>query len=344
MGLYLSNGYLDFRGIRDKGYPYNFLIGGRGTGKTYGALCTSVEDRLPFALMRRRQAQVDIINKPEFSPMRPVCADTGLNITMVSVVHGISAFVEFEEVDGKRVILGEPLGFTCALSTLAKVRGFDASTLRLLLYDEFIPEKSERALPHEADTLFNAYETMNRNRELEGEAPLQLFCMANSNDLAAPVIVKLDLVKRLERMADKGTELWTDDRRGLLVALLHDSPISARKRDTALYRLTEGSEFAAMALDNRFSYEDRGRIISRPLTEYKPIVTVGEITIYQHKAKPMFYVSTHKAGACISYATGETELQRFRRAYGYLLWRECMADHVEYEDYLCQVHFTEYCS
>ena len=342
MGLYLPSGYLDFRGLRNRGYPYNLLMGGRGTGKTYGALLTSVEDQLAFAFMRRRQAQVDIINSPEFSPMRPICRDTGLQITMTKVVHGISAFVEYEEKDGKQIITGQPLGFTCALSTLANVRGFDASRLRLLLYDEFIPEKAERPLPHEADTLFNAYETMNRNRELDGQDPLQLFCMANSNDLAAPVLVKLDLVKRIERMLDKGTELWTDERRGLLVAMLQDSPISARKRDTALYRLTAGSSFASMALDNRFSYEERGRIVSRPLAEYKPLVSVGEITIYQHKARPAYYVSTHKAGGCVQYETGETELQRFRRAYGWL-WKECMADRVEYEDYLCQVHFTEYC-
>ena len=342
MGMYLPSGYVDFRGLRDRGYPYNLLIGGRGTGKTYGALLTSVQDRLTFAFMRRRQAQVDIINSPQFSPMRPVCRDTGLCITMSSVVHGISAFVEYEEREGKQVIIGEPYGFTCALSTFANVRGFDALDVSLLIYDEFIPEKSERPLPHEADTLFNAYETMNRNRELDGEPPLQLFCLANSNDLAAPVIVKLDLVKRLERMLDKGTELWTDDKRGLLVALLQDSPISASKRDTALYRLTRGSDYAAMALDNRFSYEDRGRIISRPLAEYKPVVSVGEITVYQHKARTVYYVTTHQAGGCPRYETGETDLRRFRRAYGWL-WREYMVDRVEYEDYLSQVHFTEYC-
>ena len=38
MGLYLPNGYVDIRWILAQGLPFNFLVGGRGTGKTYGAL------------------------------------------------------------------------------------------------------------------------------------------------------------------------------------------------------------------------------------------------------------------------------------------------------------------
>ena len=344
MKLYDNNGFLQFRAVRDMGYPFTFVIGGRGTGKTYGALRSSIEDGLPFAFMRRRQAQVDIINNPEFSPVRPVCRDTGMQITNRPIVKGISGFVRYElDEDGKQKIIGEPVGYTCALSTLANVRGFDASRLRLLLYDEFIPEKGERTLSNEADTLFNAYETMNRNRELTGDKPLQLVCMANANDLATPVLVSLKLLSRIDRMLETGSEVWTDDRRGIAVIMLQDSPISRAKNDTALYRLTAGSEYAEMALDNRFAYEERGAIVSRPLAEYRPIVCVGEITVYKHKARGAFYVSTHRAGSPATFDTGDNELARFRRSFGWL-WREFMEDNVEFESYLCQVLFTKYIS
>lgn len=342
MGLYLPSGYLDFRGLRDRGYPFNLIIGGRGTGKTYGALQTSIEDGKQWMLMRRTQAQADIINHPQFSPVQPIIRDSGGQICMVPVVRGISAAWRYQMDGDKRELLGGPLGYTCALSTIGKVRGFDASALDLIIYDEFIPEKSERPLRHEADALFNAYETLNRNRELQGGRPLQLFCLSNSNDLAAPVLVALDLVKRLERMAEKGTELWTDDRRGILLCLLRGSPISAAKRGTALYKLTAGSDFAEMSLDNTFSYEDRGRIVSRPLGEYRPLVRVGDVTVYQHKARPEYYVSRHHAGGCPEYAAGDTELLRFRRSYPGL-WAAHLADRVEYEDYTAQVKFLEYC-
>ena len=341
MNLYDKQGYLDFRKIRDMGYPFTLIIGGRGTGKTYGALKSCVEDRIPFAFMRRRQTQVDIINKPEFSPMKPICRDTGMQITTRPLVKGISGFYEFTMDGDKEVITGPPLGFTCALSTLANVRGFDASQVKMLIYDEFIPEKGERNLSHETDTLLNAYETLNRNRELAGESALQMVLMANSNDLTADILVRLNLVKRIDRMIKTGTEIWTDDQRGLLLVLLRDSPVSAAKGDTALYRLVEGSEYAEMALDNSFAYEDRGQIVSRPLTEYRPVAGVGEITIYKHKGKRLFYVSAHRRGSPPIYQTGDTDLTRFRRSFGWL-WREYLDGVMEFEDYTCQILFCKY--
>ena len=339
--LYDDNGYLNFRAVRDAGYPFTLIIGGRGTGKTYGALRSCVEDGILFAFMRRRQTQVDIINSPEFSPIRPICRDTGEQITTRPIVKGISGFFRYEIEEGKEKIEMPPIGFTCALSTLSNVRGFDASHIQILLYDEFIPEKGERVLPNEADTLFNAYETFNRNRELMGAAPLQLICMANSNDLTTPVLASLGLIRRIDRMTKSGQEVYTDDNRGLMLVLLRDSPISEAKGETALYRLTSGSDFATMALDNSFAYEDRGAIISRPLQEYRPVVAVGEICVYEHKSKRVFYVSTHISGGPPVFTAGDTDLQRFSRAFGWL-WREYLSDNVEFEEYLAQVLFIKY--
>ena len=341
MSFYDNNGYLDFRKVRDLGYPFNLIIGGRGSGKTYGALRSCVEDGRRFIFMRRKQIQLDIINKPEFSPIRPVCRDTGMQITMRSVAKGLSAFIPYQLEDGKETVAGEPYGYTVALSTVANLRGFDASDVDIIIYDEFIPEKSERPLPHEADALFNAYETLNRNRELSGAPPLQLFCLANANDQTAPVLEHLRLIRRIDRMRKTGTELWTDKKRGLLLLMLRDSPISEAKADTALYRLTAGSDYAQMALSNDFVYEDRGRIISRPLAEYKPIVSVGEITVYRHKSRSDYYVSGHRTGSPPTYGTGEAELERCRRSYPQLLDAH-LDDVVEYEDYLCQVLYAKY--
>lgn len=343
INLYTDEGYLDFRAVRDAGYPFTLIIGGRGTGKTYGALRSCVEDDIVFAFMRRRQTQVDIINKPEFSPIRPICRDIGEQITSRPLVKGICGFYRYEIEDGKEIITGPPLGFTCALSTLSNVRGFDASHVQMLLYDEFIPEKGERVLPNEADTLFNAYETINRNRELDGGRPLQMICMANSNDLSTPVLASLGLIRKIDKMLKTGQQVYTDDKRGLLLVLLRDSPISEAKGDTALYRLTRGSDFASMALDNAFSYEDRGAIVSRPLREYKPVVAVGEICIYEHKSKRRFYTATHTEGAPVTFTAGDADLQRFRRSFGWL-WREYLADTMEFEEYLAQILFTKYFS
>ena len=54
MSIYLKNGYVDIERILNYRIPFNFIIGGRGTGKTYGALKYAYENDIRFMLMRRK--------------------------------------------------------------------------------------------------------------------------------------------------------------------------------------------------------------------------------------------------------------------------------------------------
>ena len=85
MGLYLSRGYLDFEKIVNYKLPFNFIIGGRGSGKTYGALKFVLDHHKKFMLLRRLQSQIDLVGKPEFSPFKAVASDMGIEITVKSI-------------------------------------------------------------------------------------------------------------------------------------------------------------------------------------------------------------------------------------------------------------------
>lgn len=341
MDLYTDQGYLNFRAVRDMPYPFIIVVGGRGTGKTYGALLSSIEDGQFFGFMRRTKTQLDLISSPEFSPINTVCRKTGWKIRPAPLGRGISAYYYYEEEDGKAKTYGSPLGINLALSTVANVRGFDASALDLLIYDEAIPERGERPLKNEWEKLENCYETLNRNRELEGAPPLKLICLANANKQTAPILEGLRLVDTLDRMILKGQELYTDQKRGLALLLLRDSPISRAKANTALYRLSSGTQFSEMALGNRFAYEDKGRIASMPLAEFRPLVAVGEITIYRHKSRRLLYVTRHRAGTPASYGTTDMELLRFRRTYSWIM-DYLLEDAVVFETYEAQTLLTNY--
>ena len=278
MRIYDSSGYVNVRGILDEGYPFNFLVGGRGTGKTYTTLKVAKEDGRRFMLMRRTQSQADLISKPEFSVFKPLNEDLGWNVMVKSISKYNSMFYEPDAEEN-----AHPIGYTCALSTISNMRGFDASDIQLLIYDEFIPEKHERLLKNESDALLNAYETMNRNRELKGVAPIQMICLANANDITNPVFEQLKLIRIADRMQKGNSDRWTDDKRGIQLILLHRSPISKKKSGTALYNLTEGSTFANMALDNDFNV-DRQHVKPRPITEFTPVCSIGELCIYKHKS------------------------------------------------------------
>ena len=104
-----------------------------------------------------------------------------------------------------------------------------------------------------------------------------------------------------------------------------------------------GGQFSQMSLNNDFSMEERSRIGSRKIAEYKPIVMIGEITIFRHKSRREYYVAACKAGSCPTFGTGDVERTRFRRAYGHI-WMEYMKNNIIFEEYLCEILFKKYYS
>lgn len=331
MSLYLKNGYLNFSYILGFGCPTTIIIGGRGTGKTYGALLDSIENNRKIILMRRTQSQADLINKPEFSPINPVAQDLGLPV----VVKQISKY-------NSAIYLGEDeqvLGFTAALSTFSNLRGFDSSGVELLIYDEFIPEIHERPIKGEGLALLNVYETVNRNRELQGRKPLQMLLLSNANRLDSPILETLDLVNVVDRMRNKGQEEYINQQRGIAIFLLQGSPISAAKADTALYRMVGDSSFSQMSLGNDFAFDDMADVRSLPLTGWKLQAQLGQLFIY--KKDNLYYISKHCAGTPAK-VYEDTAIDRARFVRENPRCRDRILTHrIIYEDFSCKSYLTE---
>ena len=339
MKIYDSTGYVNIRGILAEGYPFNFLVGGRGTGKTYTSLKVAKEDGRKFMLMRRTQSQADLISKPEFSVFKPLNEDLGWNIMVRRISKYNSAFYQPMLDDVTKI--DHEIGYTCALSTIANMRGFDASDIQLLIYDEFIPEKHERLLKNEADAIFNAYETMNRNREIKGSSPIQMICLANSNDITNPVFESLKLIRIADKMQKGNNDRWTDEKRGIQLIMLHRSPISRRKAKTVLYNLTEGTEFSNMSLDNDFNV-DRQHVRPRPLSEFTPICCIGELCIYRHKSELRLYASTHLSGVFNrKFSLSDSDRLHYQRIYR-SHWDMYIGNKIDFEDVLSEKLFIKY--
>ena len=330
MNIYLESKYLDIEKILSINIPFIFIIGGRGTGKTYGALEYIIKNYKHAMLMRRTQTQTDMINEPEFSPFKKLNIDHNWDITTKVIKKNLGGI--YDDIESG----GPPIGYTCALSTLKNIRGFDASNVEILIYDEFIPEKHERPMKGEADALWNAYETINRNRELEGGKPLQLLALANSNELANPIFMDLEVIRIIQKMQKKGQNCYINRERKFAIFDLGDSEISQKKNETALYRLKQGSNFSEMSLGNKYSNEIAGKIKSRSLKEFRPVVKIGELCIYEHKFDRTLYISTHTTGSPPEYGLGDVEKARFRRNFIWV-WDEYIRNQIEFEEYLCEI-------
>lgn len=337
MGIYLPNGYIDFEPIFNSKLPYTFLIGGRAIGKTYGSLDYAREHDIKILYMRRTQAQADIASNPVFSPYKSINRDKGCNVQMHTISKYNSLIAETSE-DGE--ILKE-LGYTCALSTFSNIRGFDASDVAVTIYDEFIPEPHERPFKDEAAALFNALETVGRNRELKGLPPLKLIALSNSNDIGCALLQELKLVTRVMKMQRDKVDMWCDYKRGICIILPKNSPITHAKRETTLYNLTRGSKFAGMALDNEFVNAEFSQISSRPLVEYKALVKVGKVVIMRHKSHAHYYVTSHEVKCSHYFDDTRIELARFRALYPWI-YTAYMNRNIIFEDEQCELLLREY--
>ena len=341
MRIYTEDGYLNIETMINTKLPFLFIVGGRGTGKTYGALKYVVEHNIKFILMRRTQSQVDLINKPEFSPFKALNDDGICDIGSMSLSKYNVGFYHMEEsAEGKAVPSGPAIGYSMALSTISNLRGFDASDCRILIFDEFIPERHERTIKEEGAAFLNAYETINRNRELKGEDPLQVIGLANANDMGNPIFMELGLISKVENMKKKHQSYSLDYNRGIGIFLLEDSPISAKKQNTALYKIA-AQDFKEMAIMNDFEELKTDLIKSRPIKEFTPIVTIGELTFYKHKSNKTYYCTTMRIGDPESYTVSDMDLKRFFRKYAYL-WTAYLKNNLYFEDATCEIIFKKY--
>ena len=332
MQLYTSGGWLNVQQINDMKYPFVFVYGGRGIGKTFGeADIITGSGRGKTLFLRRTKTEYDIITSNEMNTFADYNVETGHNL-------------KFEKQRGFSIITegGENVGLCAALSTFSNLRGggFEQFGIDYLLYDEFIPERHKAKIRNESDVLMNIYETINRNRELKGNPPLKLRCFANSNDIKNPIFIGLGLVSMAEKMTRKGSEIQIDNDRGVCLIDCKNSPISKRKAETSLYRLSAGSEFFNMAIKNEFN-AGLFPSVSRPLIEYRPIVTVGEIGIYQHKSSSKIYVCTAVRSSAPKFTATDTQLEMFRIRYAYLYDR-FYENQIEFESSLAQILFMTY--
>lgn len=349
INLYTKDGWLDFDKIASitKHTHFTFITGARGVGKTFSCskyiINHCIEHGETFLYLRRKKTQYEISSKPESNPFTAlIIRDAIPDVTVRSISKDLSGiYLTAPNEEGEPVAVGAPIGYMSSLATFANLRGM-AFNVSYIIYDEFIPETHEPIMKGEAQAFFQMYETINRNNAIEGKDEVRVYCLANSNDIANPIFTELKVVKKCEQMMAKGKQISLDPDRDLCLIHLSGSPISVRKRNTALYKLTAGcsEEFNAMALENRYYMDESAIIKSCKLTEYIPMVSMNGITIYKHKSDHKYYVTTHKSGDCKTYGSSAAEKKRFIVNHRYL-WNSYLMNNIYFEEYICMILFEQ---
>lgn len=324
--------------------PFNFVVGGRGTGKTYGALKDMLENNRKFIFMRRSQTQLkQVCEEKEFemenetkvrvslSPFKSIERDTGMHVEIEKISKDLYAFF----------YNNSHIGYGCAMNTLSNIRGFDASDIDYLIFDEFIPLPGEMIKKDEGRMLMDAYETINRNREFNGRDPLYMFCLANSNDIDCPIMLDLNLTEAVEKMINNQKHFRLDGKRGYTFSLLKNSNFEEAKKNTALYRFTKGLQYNKMAFENKFAYDDFTNVRSLNIKEYIPLYAIGDYYIYHHKARDEYYISMCRMKIKESYADTDYGHLQFAKNHGREMYGAYMDNRLIFETYRAKRLLTD---
>lgn len=305
--------WYDIRNTRQKWRVFNFFLGGRGIGKTYSALDYVINSGKQFLYIRSTEKQIQLSLTPDRgNPFKKWAADHGREIFIRrgEDVNDIIEVTHENDLEAETV-----LGYAAALSTFENLRGVDFSAIDLILYDEFI---QARPFAFDAFRAFlNLYESVNRNRELSGEAPVACFLLANTQELNNPILSGFDLVGSIEQMKRAGQTRFS---RGDLYVELCDSEISEMKSKSVLYRnLPDSDTYKREALHNEFSRNDFS-MIGKPknLREYRPLVNIDDVCIWSHKSARKFYACSSHSNKVPSF-NSKNQRGLFYRHYGGML-------------------------
>lgn len=275
---YTPQGYINMRALIDhERSSFIFITGARGGGKTYGALDYAIrhQDR-PFILMRRTQVQADFAGAVATSPLAANLRGGEYLEQVKTGNKNLSQINIMRDADPEPELIRTC--FIVALSTVASMRGIDLTRCGLLVFDEFIKEPHERPIKEEFSAFKNAYETINRNRELQGENPLKVVALSNALDLANPYYRGFGLVNEVYKM--KG-EVLTDPAQGVAIYRPNSAAFTDAKKNTALYKLKGAEE----TLGNAWADMDLTNVKSLNLKTASPICSIDDVGFYKIHAK-----------------------------------------------------------
>lgn len=327
-----------------RGIHIFYFCGGRGLGKTYGALdmCRKIgtgelvlddtQDDNKFLYLRRTGVEAESVASPEACPFKEynrqegygICADFKSKI-------GFGNFYLDEEKT-------KHIGYCAALSTFANLRGVNFSDVNFILYDECIPEsKNKHPLKEEGYLFLNMLETINRNRVLEGKPEVVVCLLSNPIDLGSPLLAQLDLTGILNSMIFKNQEKYTDGERSLHIEKYVDHPVSKAKSKSAIYKFAKGTGFQERSLSGDFMDNDLELIKKVNLSEYTPYLVLENICVYRHKSNGTFYVSQVVTKA--KYVFKAVEKEKVRAIFYWLYKTLIIERRIFYDNYMTKVSF-----
>lgn len=215
---------------------FNFIVGARGVGKTYGAKQFVIKDFIKndrqFVYVRRY--------KEELKKMKTFFDD----IMEAFPEHELKYDRGFFYIDGKAC--GCPL----ALSTAKVEKSTPFPRVATIIFDEFILDKGyHHYLPDEVTNFLELYSTVARDRDV------RVFFLSNALTITNPYFLYFDLTIPY----NKNNIKCEND---ILIEVIKDTEYSDHMKNTRFGKIIAGTEYGNYNMDNEF-YRDNFDFIGK---------------------------------------------------------------------------------
>lgn len=228
--------YMDVKRTKSYNCLFNFILGIRGSGKTYSFLKEFVEeyqkDGSRFLYLRRTEEELKKLTTMKNGRL--------FNHVQVEFEgHALWAETDILHIDK------EICGYSQALSTAGKLKSDALDNVRNIIFDEYIINtliSKSRYLPDEVTAFFELYETLARpgSRDYDVKCWFLGNAVTSSNPYSDYFGLELPYKSDIIRKGD------------ILTQLVAPPELIAAKKKTRFYKAIEGTAYAAYAAENKF--------------------------------------------------------------------------------------------
>ena len=263
--------FYDPAGLLSQRTNFNFIIGNRGGGKTFGfkKICINrfKKKKQQFIWVRRYQTEIDTLTDfwADISPFFP---------EDVLTVEANKCYIN-----------GELAGYLVALSTSMKLKSVAYPLVTTIVFDEFIIDKGRMTyLRNEAQLFLEFYETVARLRD-------NVFAVfvGNAISITNPYFTYFKVKPMLNQRFTK--------KNGITIEFYFNEEFINQKLNTKFGQLIENTDYGAYNMRNKFLRDSESYIAERPKTAdfkvYQFIIDKDKFSMWKDRKTQCYYIDNN---------------------------------------------------
>lgn len=229
----------------DKIYSYNgtfnFIVGGRGLGKTYGAKVRAIKAAITkgdeFIYLRRFKTELSTARNTFFADVEHLFPEHDFKVN-----GNIAQYAPVDTREDKKRVW-HTMGYFIALSTAQNQKSVAFPKVKLIIFDEFILERGTlHYLPDESTIFNNFYSTIDRSKD-----KTKVFFLANSVSIMNPYFIAYEI------RPDQSSEFVTKADGFIVCHFANAEQFASAVYQTKFGKFIKGTEYADYAVGNTFN-------------------------------------------------------------------------------------------